>query len=142
EIYNTDNGYSNQAGPPPGYGQSIYTDYGYTRTGSGVVTNGAFYESTAYYINTNWAAPTNSSVPAFWIDTTPSNDPNYLDETNFQVYVSGSGVVQVGSAETTDPLVNIATSGWYTFKTTFQEARNGTVMNIMSVINPEGRTIA
>ena len=79
EITNVDNTYQ-PAVPPPGgdgigYGQSIYTDYGAQALGHGVVTNSPFYESTAYYINTGWAAASaDNNYTGFWIDQTPGDD--------------------------------------------------------------------
>lgn len=138
EITNVDNTYN------PGYsGQSVFTDYGAQATGSGVVTNGPFYESTAYYINTSWAAASASNnYVGFWIDTTPSTDPVYLDETNFRIVDTGNGSIGVnfvglnGSGSTT-----ITSSGWYTFKTTFQNDGHGNVENVMSVSDSSGNVI-
>jgi hypothetical protein len=146
EITNTDDAYL------PGYGQSVATDYGYQRNGGtfdgsgnpngpGVASN-AFYESTAYYINTAWAAagPNNNYI-GFWIDTTPHNDPGYLDETNFRITDTGDGTIGVlmvglnGTGSTT-----ITQSGWYTFKTTFQN-NGGFVSNEMSVLDSSGNVV-
>jgi hypothetical protein len=137
EITNVDDTYQ------AGYGESVYTDYGAQATGNGVVPNGPFYESTAYYINTSWAAasPDNNYV-GFWIDTTPSTDPGYLDETNFRIVDTGSGSIGVqlvglngiGSA-------TITSSGWYTFETTFENDGSGNVLNIMSVTDSLGNLI-
>jgi hypothetical protein len=144
EITNTDDAYSIANSLPSGYGQSVYTDYGAQATGNGVVTNGAFYESTAYYINTNWAQPAATYAPAFWIDTTPSNDPGFLDESNFRISVPGDGTVQVdgfaGNPGTNGPVATIGTSGWYTFKTTFEDS-GGFVSNDLSVIDSLGNTV-
>jgi hypothetical protein len=143
EITNTDDAYFS-----PGYGESVYTDYGFSRNGliagPGVATGGAFYQSTKYYINTNWAAPAATFSPAFWIDTTPSEDPGNLDETNFRVNVPGNGTVQVagfvGNPGTNGAVATITSSGWYTFKTTFENS-GGLVSNDLSVIDPSGVTI-
>jgi PEP-CTERM motif len=157
EIANTDDAYSIANGLPSGYGQSVFTDYGYARNGGtfdpitgaplgpGVATGGAaFYESTAYYINTNWAQPAATYAPAFWIDTTPYNDPAFADESNFRISVPGDGTVQVdgfaGSPGTNGAVATIGTSGWYTFKTTFEDS-GGFVSNDLSVIDSLGNTV-
>ena len=139
-----------------GYGESVSTDYGYQYNGGtfspsiygsypngpGIASN-AFYESTAYYIDTTWAAasPDNNYV-GFWIDTEPYNDPNYLDETNFRIVDTGNGQIGVnmvglnGSGSAT-----ITTSGWYTFKTTFENDGSGNVLSNMSVSDSLGNVI-
>jgi hypothetical protein len=151
EITNVDDTYE------AGYGESVVTDYGYQANGGtfsagpygsvpngpGVATNGPFYESTAYYINTSWAAASPSNnYEGFWIDTTPFSDPYYQDETNFRIIDTGNGTIGVqmvglnGSDSAT-----ITTSGWYTFKTTFENDGSGNVLNNMSVIDSLGNTI-
>jgi hypothetical protein len=139
EITNTNDTYQ-----APGYGESVYTDYGYGRNGDtsgpGVATGGAFYESTAYYINTDWAAAANAGVPAFWIDSTPDSDPSYSNESNFQVFAPGTGTVGVGFIGTA-PTVNITSSGWYTFKTTFEDGAGGDVLDVLSVLNSTGTVL-
>jgi hypothetical protein len=156
EITNTDDAYSISQGLAAGYGQSTFTDYGYFRNGGtfdpisgqplgpGVATTGAFYESEQYYINTNWKAPSAALGPAFWIDTTPFSDPNSKDETNFRVTVPGDNTVQVGgfigNPGTNGPVATITSSGWYTFKTTFENT-GGFVSNDLSIINSLGVTI-
>jgi PEP-CTERM motif len=135
EITNVENTYD------AGYsGESVYTDYG---APNGIAINGPFYESTAYYINTTWsAAPASDNNAGFWIDTTPGGDPNYLDETNFRIIDTGDGTIGVqfvgnnGSSQAT-----ITQSGWYTFKTTFQNDGNGNVENVMSVSDSNGNAI-
>ena len=143
EITNVDDTY--QAPPPsPGYGESVYTDYGaQANHNNGIVTNGPFYESTAYYINTSWAAASpNNNYQGFWIDTTPNMDPGYLDETNFRIVDTGNGSIGVqfvglnGSGSTT-----ITSSGWYTFKTTFENDGSGNVLNVMSVSDSLGNVV-
>jgi hypothetical protein len=139
EITNVENAYE------PGYdGESVYTDYGAQATGNGVTTNGAFYESTDFYINTDWAPNPAFLQSAFWIDTTPSTDPGGLDENNFRINVPGDGTVQVACAVgfpgTTGTVATITSSGWYTFKTTFEDS-GGFVSNDLSVIDSLGNTI-
>ncbi len=119
-----------------GYGSSVYTRYG------SVVTGGAFYESTAYYIDTAWGAG------GFWIDTTPKSDPSYDDETNFRLSSNGLGTVNVqlvgyetALPDGSFPSLNISNSGWYTFKTTFEDS-GGFVKNVLSVLDAGGSTIA
>src|SRR5579862_8836165 len=137
EITNTDDTYQT------GYGESVYTDYGAQRLGSGVVTSNGFYESTAYYINTGWAAASpDNNYEGFWIDSTPATDPGYVDETNFRIVDTGNGTIGVqfvglnGIGST-----SITTSGWYTFRTTFEESPTGNIRNIMSVISQTGTVI-
>lgn len=144
EITNTDDAYSIAFGYPLGYGQSVYTDYGaQANSNNGIVTNGAFYESTDYYINVNWAAAgPDNDYQGLWIDTTPSTDPNSLDETNFRIVDTGNGQIGVlmvglnGSGSAT-----ITTSGWYNFKTTFENDGSGNVVNNMSVSDLQGNLI-
>ena len=152
QIKNVDDSYSIAFGYPLGYGESVLTDYGATRngnpTGPGVATSGAFYESTAYYISTAWStsvAPNPNE--GFWIDTTPYNDPNFGDETNFRVSDGGSGSINVqlvgygtAAAGGSFPSLNITKSGWYTFKTTFEDA-GGYVGNTLSVLDANGNVI-
>jgi len=138
EITNVDDTYL------PGYGESVYTDYGAeANSNNGIVTNGPFYESTDYYINTGWAAAgPDNTYEGFWIDTTPSTDPAYLDETNFRIVDTGNGQIGVdmvglnGTGSAT-----ITTSGWYDFKTTFENDGSGNVVNNMSVSDLEGNII-
>jgi hypothetical protein len=139
-----------------GYGESVSTDYGYQYNGGtfspgpyspvpngpGVASN-AFYESTDYYINTSWAAASaDNNYEGFWIDTTPFSDPYYQDETNFRIIDSGNGQIGVqmvglnGSGSAT-----ITQSGWYTFKTTFENDGSGNVLNNMSVSDSLGNVI-
>jgi hypothetical protein len=152
EITNVDDTYSS------GYGESVITDYGYQRNGGtfnamtgqpngpGVANNGqAFYESTAYYINTGWAAASpNANYAGFWVDTTPYSDPGYLDESNFRVTDTGNGTIGVQlvgyGVGATYPTVTITQSGWYTFKTTFENA-NGEVANTLSVSDSGGSVL-
>jgi hypothetical protein len=141
EITNVPDAYQN-----PGYGQSVYTDYGAQRLSlpsGGIAISGAFYESTEYYINTSWAAAgPDNNFEGFWIDTTPNTDPGYLDETNFRISDTGNNQIGVefvglnGTGNTT-----ITQSGWYTFKTTFQNDGSGNVLNNMSVIDSNGNVI-
>lgn len=145
EITNTDNAYSTANSLPPGYGQSVFTDYGaQAHSNNGIVTNGAFYESTDFYINTNWAANPVADQTAFWIDSTPNTDPGFLDETNFRVTVPGNGTVQVagfvGNPGSNGAVATITSSGWYTFKTTFEDS-GGFVSNNMSVSDSLGNTL-
>jgi len=134
EITNVDDTYQTV------YGESVYTDYG---APTGIPISGPFFESTAYYINTSWAAASpNDNYAGFWIDTTPNADPGYLDETNFRIIDTGNGQIGVnfvglnGSGSAT-----ITTSGWYTFKTTFQNDGSGNVENVMSVIDSMGNVV-
>jgi hypothetical protein len=158
EINNVDNAYSTATGIAAGYGESVGTDYGFVRNGGtfdpisgnpngpGVATNGqAFYESAAYYINMNWTAPAATYAPAFWIDTTPYNDPNFLDECNFRISVPGGAQPItvggfVGNPGTNGTVATITASGWYTFKTTFED-HAGVVKNVMSIADSNGNTI-
>ncbi len=105
------------------------------------MTNGAFYQSAAYYINTTWGAG------GFWIDTTPKSDPGYVDETNFRVSSDGLGTVNVQlvgyqtvQPDGSFPSLNINTTGWYTFKTTFED-NGGFVKNVLSVLDAGGNTV-
>ncbi|MDP9172549.1 MAG: hypothetical protein M3O30_01625 [Planctomycetota bacterium] len=125
-----------------GYGQSVFTDFG-AGAAPGIVINGPFFQSTSYYINTGWAAASaNNNFQGFWIDTTPSNDPTFKDETNFRIVDTGSGSIGVqmvglgGSGST-----SITASGWYTFRTTFENDGSGNVMNNMSVLDSLGNTV-
>ncbi|MGD0769520.1 MAG: PEP-CTERM sorting domain-containing protein [Tepidisphaeraceae bacterium] len=140
EITNTDNAYGYSCG------QSVYTDYG---APNGIAINGPFYESTDYYINTSWAAAgPNTNYEGFWIDTNPNNTDNdptwgyYLDETNFRIVDTGNGNIGVefvglnGIGSTT-----ITSSGWYTFKTTFENDGGGNVLNNMSVTDSLGNVV-
>jgi hypothetical protein len=81
---------------------------------------------------------------AFWIDSTPSTDPGSLDENNFRVTVPGNGTVQIaafaGNPGTNGSVANITTSGWYTFKTTFED-NNGFTSNTMSVSDAQGNVL-
>jgi hypothetical protein len=156
EITNTDDAYSNAQSLPPGYGQSVYTDYGYQRNGGtfdvngnptapGVANNGLpFYESTAVYINANWAPNPVADQTAFWIDTTPYNDPGYLDESNFRVSVPATGTIvvtaSIGNPGIEGAVATITSSGWYTFKTTFENT-GGFVSNNLSIIDPLGNVV-
>jgi hypothetical protein len=157
EITNTDDAYSTANGLPPAYGQSVATDYGYQRNGGtydpitgnpngpGVANNGLpFYESTAVYINANWVPNPVPDLTAFWIDTTPYNDPNYNDETNFRVSVPTTGTIVVTAAIAnpgiTGPVATITSSGWYTFKTTFEDT-GGFVSNDLSIIDSSGNVV-
>lgn len=87
-----------------------------------------FSQSISVYINTSTPAPTNPSVPAFWIDMTPSAlTPDGVpgcgaafacsDEHNFQLYYDGSDV-RIGT-DGNIPNLTITTSGWYTFVDTY-----------------------
>jgi hypothetical protein len=153
EIANVDDTYQ------AGYGESVITDYGYERGGgtyvanqptyAAVANNGqAFYESTEYYMNTNWvAAGPNNLGQAFWIDTTPYSDPGYLDESNFRIQVNGPSsstpiqvLAAIGNPGTEGSVANITTSGWYTFKTTFEDD-GGFVENDLIVLDPLGNEI-
>jgi len=157
EITNTDDAYSTANSLPSGYGQSVFTDYGYYRNGGtfdpisgqplapGVATSGAFYESTAFYIDAqNWAPNSVAAQTAFWIDTTPYSDPASLDENNFRVTVPVTGTVQVaafvGNPGSNGPVATITSSGWYTFKTTFENS-GGFVSNTLSVIDSSGNVL-
>jgi hypothetical protein len=155
EVTNTDDAYSNSQGLPPGYGQSVFTDYGYSRNGGtfvggapigpGVANNGLpFYESTAVYINANWSPNPVADQTAFWIDTTPYNDPNSNDESNFRVSVPTTGTVAVqafiGNPGTNGVVASITSSGWYTFKTTFEDT-GGFVSNTLSILDSTGNTV-
>jgi hypothetical protein len=136
EITNVDDIYQ------PGYGSSDYTFYG---APNGIPISGAFYESTAYYIDTTWApAGPNNNYEGFWIDTTPNNDPSSLDESNFRISVPTPGTIQVAAFDanpgTNGVVANITTSGWYTFKTTFEDS-GGFVSNDMSVIDSSGNIV-
>jgi hypothetical protein len=152
EITNVHDTYNFGQTGPSGYGESVLTDYGYQANGGtftsgnpngpGVASN-AFYESTAYYIDTTWAAASaNNNYQGFWIDTTPYSDPNFKDETNFRIVDTGNGQIGVqmvglnGSGSAT-----ITQSGWYTFKTTFENDGSGNVLNNMSVSDSLGNTI-
>jgi hypothetical protein len=156
EVHNVDDAYSIANGYPLGYGQSVATDYGYVRnggtfvagapTGPGVASNGSpFYESSAIYIDPSWSAPGSAANDnqGFWVDTTPYNDPNYADETNFRVNNGGNGTINVqmvGYGTNTGsgyPSVSITQPGWYTFKTTFEDAA-GNVANTLSVSDAGG----
>ena len=123
-----------------GYGQSVYTNYG---SNTGIPISGPFYESTAYYINTGWAAASpNNNYAGFWIDTTPNTDPGFVDETNFRIIDTGNGqigVTMVGLNGTGS--ATITTSGWYTFKTTFENDGSGNVLNNMSVTDSVGNVV-
>jgi hypothetical protein len=137
EITNTNDAYQN-----PGYGQSVYTDYGAQALGHGVVSS-SFYESIKVYINTGWsAAGPNNNNQGFWIDTTPATDPGYLDETNYRIVDTGNGQIGVqmvglnGTGSTT-----ITSSGWYTFETTFENDGSGNVLNVMSVTDSVGNVV-
>lgn len=159
EIANVDDTYL------PGYGESVYTDYGYESTGgaiahpngAGISNNGQpFFESAEYYINTNWAAagPDNNYV-GFWIDTAPQGDggpatingypvpDGDLDETNFRIVDTGNGQIGVqfvGYGTAANAGVTITQSGWYTFKTTFDDD-NGLVANTLSVSDVNGNVL-
>lgn len=94
-----------------GYGNAGYTFFGNTNTSAA-----QFSKSVAVFINVDTAAPTNPSVPAYWIDGAlgNSNSATALGEHNFRLSYSGAAV-SVGFDDQT-PSVNIATSGWYTFQ--------------------------
>lgn len=143
EITNVDNNYSIAANTPLGYGESIYTDYGAQANNNSGIVGKPFYESIAVYIDTTWAAAgPDNNFQGFWIDTTPSTDPGYLDETNFRFVDTGNGQIGVqmvglnGTGSAT-----ITTSGWYTFKTTFEDDGSGNVLNVMSVIDSLGNVV-
>ena len=90
EIVNTDDAYS------PGYGDATYTRYG----GAVTAYTGPFFESVAVYVDlAHWAPPTNPSVPAFWIDSSPTDNVTpanqFKDEVNFQISVPTAGTVTV-----------------------------------------------
>ena len=92
EIANTHDAYS------PGYGDATYTRFG----SSVPAYSGPFYESVAVYVDlAHWTPPTNPSVPAFWIDASPSDNTTpaneYKDEINFQISVPTTGTVTVGA---------------------------------------------
>jgi hypothetical protein len=140
EITNVHDTYNFGQVGPSGYGESVYTDYG---APTGIAISGPFYESTAYYINTGWAAASpNNNFQGFWIDTTPNNDPGSLDETNFRIVDTGNsqiGVLMVGLNGSGS--ATITTSGWYTFKTTFENDGSGNVLNNMSVLDSLGNRV-
>ncbi len=137
EVSNVPDAYSTSNMDPPGYGQSVYTDYGRQALGSGVIAK-PFSESISIYINTALG----QAGKGFWLDTTPHNDAGYIDETNFRFTDNGAGQVSVamvglnGSGST-----SISTSGWYTFKTTFEDDGSGNVLNVMSVLDSLGNLI-
>lgn len=142
EVNNVDDTYE-----PPVSGESVYTDYGDSATGHGVVTSGPFYESTAVYIDTTWAAAPNSNNNyGFWLDTAPNTDPTDSDETNFRIVDTGNGTIGVQFAGFgtgtggTFPAATITKSGWYTFKTTFEDS-GGFVGNTLSVSDSTGTVI-
>src|SRR6202012_2316130 len=104
--------------------------------------------------NTAWAS--SGKAPgdpgAFYIDTAPANptvslDTDYSDETQFVVSDGGNGTIDVqvlgasGTAVGTQTPLVISTSGWFTFKTTFQEDASGNVENVLSVLNASGTTL-
>jgi hypothetical protein len=140
EITNVHDTYNFGQVGPSGYGESVYTDYG---APTGIPISGPFYESTAYYINTAWpAASANNNFAGFWIDTTPNNDPGYKDETNFRIIDTGSGQIGVQMVGLNGTgAATITTSGWYTFKTTFEDDGSGNVLNNMSIIDSLGNTL-
>jgi hypothetical protein len=117
-VANTPNGYQ------PGYGDGGYTYFG----GAQKTYTGPFQQSVSIYINTDWAAPTNPSVPAFWLDETPYHqDPNNFGaEHNFRFWVDGSGTIKVtadGDSES-NAFATITSSGWYTFQMVYYKAAN------------------
>ena len=89
-----------------------------------------------------FTASASGNYAGFWIDTTPNIDTAYLDETNFRIIDTGNGQIGVqmvglhGSGNAT-----ITQSGWYTFKTTFENDGHGFVMNTMSVIDSMGNVV-
>jgi hypothetical protein len=138
EINNIDDDYQT------GYGDSVYTRYG---APAGIPISGPFYESIKVYINTAWAAagPDNNNQ-GFWIDTTPNTDPGYLDESNFRIADTGDGTIQVlgtagnPGAASSGAFATIAASGWYTFRTTFEDD-GGVVKNTLTVLDALGNVI-
>jgi hypothetical protein len=162
EIANVDDAYGY------GDGQSVFTDYGYAShggtydvngnpTGPGIANNGKpFHESTEYYINTNWSpASASNNYVGFWIDTAPQGDGGTatingntvpdgdLDETNFRIVDTGNGSIGVefvGYGTPGNAAATITQSGWYTFKTTFDDD-NGLVSNTLSVSDVNGNVL-
>ena len=137
-IQNVENDYDT------GYGTGGYTFY----DGPQKFYTGAFSQSVSIYIDTTWAAPSNPSVPAFWLDMTPDHsDPNnYGAEHNFRFYVDGSGAVKVavdGDDPNTNAVANITSSGWYTFEMVFRKAANpgDPVLTDLRVLNSAGNVI-
>jgi hypothetical protein len=108
----------------PGYGGGGYTHFG----GAQNTYTGPFQQSVSIYINTDWAAPTNPSVPAFWLDETPYHqDPsNYGAEHNFRFWVDGLGAIKVtaDNAGESSAFATITSSGWYTFQMVYYKADN------------------
>ena len=121
-----------------GYGAGGYTFFG----GPQKTYTGPFGQSMAIYINTDWLAPANPSVPAFWLDMTPNhNDPsNFGAEHNFRFYVDGSGTIKVtadGGDPGTQAIAAISQSGWYTFEMTYRKGATATdpVLTDLNVYN-------
>lgn len=112
-VTNADNDYQ------PGYGDGGYTYF----NGPSNTYTGPFTQSLDIYIDTGWAAPTNASVPAFWLDMSPSlasSGSDYAAENSFNFYVPGNGSINIGASG--GPTAwTISTSGWYTFAMTFSK---------------------
>jgi probable HAF family extracellular repeat protein len=109
-----------------GYGAGGYTYFG----GAQGTYTGPFQQSVSIYINTDWTAPTNPSVPAFWLDETPYHqDPsNYGAEHNFRFWVDGSGTIKVTADNDSESnaIATITSSGWYTFQMMYYKTANPT----------------
>ena len=125
----------------PGYGTGGYTYFG----GKVATYPGPFSQSMAIYINADWAAPTNASTDAFWLDMSPSNTSGTSDydaEHDFAFFANGSSVSVEADNGNGPTLADITTSGWYTFQMSYQKGATGSspIETTLSVLGP-GNTV-
>ena len=132
ELTNAHEAYSFAVGPPAGYGSGGFTFFG----NDGSLTTpyaGNFFQAISLYVNTTWTAV--PGQPAFWIDEAASDGLGFGTEHNFRLTPNGSSVdvaVDAGGV-----LLNIASSGWYTFRIEYSKGATGSdpVVTRMVILN-------
>jgi hypothetical protein len=134
-----------------GYGDGGFSNF----EGDGITAppypGSSFSQSVSVYIDVGTAAPAATYGAAYWIDMSPSlNSPDGVgcdpaacsDEHNFRLFYSGSSV-----SITTDggpQVLNIDTSGWYTFTIDYMKGATGSdpVLNDLDIYDANGNLLS